>query len=39
MNFLFESVASVLTNLAKGVATTCMWFFYEPEVPVSLREE
>ncbi|WP_297131060.1 cyclic lactone autoinducer peptide [Terrisporobacter sp.] len=35
MGFLVE----FFNNLAHGASTYCMAFFFEPEVPKSLREE
>ncbi|MDU4935039.1 MAG: cyclic lactone autoinducer peptide [Peptostreptococcaceae bacterium] len=39
MNFLFESIAEFISNLASGTSTYCSFVFYEPEMPKSLREE
>ncbi len=39
MNFLFNSLAELLTNIAQGASTYCMFIFFEPEMPKSLREE
>ncbi|GAA3648177.1 cyclic lactone autoinducer peptide [Asaccharospora irregularis] len=39
MKFLMNAVSGTATRVAGGVATFCMFFFFEPEVPKSLREE
>ncbi|MGL5694688.1 MAG: cyclic lactone autoinducer peptide [Peptostreptococcaceae bacterium] len=39
MNFLLNSVADLLSNLASGASTYCGFIFFEPEMPKSLREE
>lgn len=39
MNFLLDSVAELLSNLASGASTYCALIFFEPEMPKSLREE
>ena len=39
MNFLFEAASELLTKIGTGASTFCVFVFYEPEVPKSLREE
>lgn len=39
MNFLFDSIASFISNFASGASTYCSFVFYEPKMPKSLREE
>ncbi|MGL6105234.1 cyclic lactone autoinducer peptide [Romboutsia sp.] len=39
METLLNSIASFITNIANGVAPACVFMFFEPEVPESLREE
>lgn len=39
MNFLFNSFAELLTSIAQSASTHCMFIFFEPEIPKSLREE
>ncbi|SCI04282.1 MULTISPECIES: cyclic lactone autoinducer peptide [unclassified Romboutsia] len=39
MNSLFDSIAGFISNLASSASTYCMFVFFEPEVPKSLREE
>ena len=39
MNFLFNSISELLIGIAQEAATYCMFIFFEPEKPKSLREE
>lgn len=39
MNFLFNGLSELITNIANGAATCCAFLFFEPEIPESLREE
>ena len=39
MNFLFNSISELLIGIAQEAATYCMFIFFEPEIPKSLREE
>ena len=39
MNFLFNSLAELLTTIAQEASTHCMFLFFEPEMPNSLKEE
>ena len=39
MNFLFNSISELLIGIAQEAATDCMFIFFEPEIPKSLREE
>lgn len=39
MNFLSRSVSGLAVRVAGGAALFCSFFFFEPEVPKSLREE
>jgi cyclic lactone autoinducer peptide len=39
MNFLFESISNVVTNISMGASVCCALLFFESEVPKSLREE
>lgn len=39
MDFLLNTVSNLAKTVAYGASTFCMMFFFEPEVPESLREE
>lgn len=39
MDNLLNSVSDLLTKIAGGASTFCVFMFFEPEVPASLREE
>ena len=39
MEGMLNSISSLLTNIAQGASTFCVFMFFEPEVPKSLREE
>ena len=39
MNFLFDSIAEMISNLASGVSTNCAQIYFEPQKTKSLREE
>lgn len=39
MNFIFDSIAEFISNLASNASTYCAFIFFEKEVPKSLREE
>lgn len=39
MDFLFNAISNVISNVSQGASTFCMLVFFEPEVPKSLREE
>lgn len=39
MDFVLNSVSNIASRVAGGVSKFCVFFFFEPEVPKSLREE
>lgn len=39
MDFVFNSISSMLEKIAGGASTFCVFMFFEPEMPESLREE
>ncbi|MDK2563072.1 cyclic lactone autoinducer peptide [Romboutsia sedimentorum] len=39
MNFLFDAISNMISNVSQGASTFCVMVFFEPEVPKSLREE
>jgi cyclic lactone autoinducer peptide len=39
MEFLFNAASELLAKIGTGASTFCVFVFYEPEVPKSLREE
>lgn len=39
METLFNTVSDLLNKVAGGASTFCVFMFFEPEVPKSLREE
>ncbi|MDY3958128.1 cyclic lactone autoinducer peptide [Romboutsia timonensis] len=39
MNFLFNILSELLSGVAKEASTYCVFMFFEPEIPKSLREE
>ena len=38
MNFLFNSISELLIGIAQEAATYCMFIFFEPEIPKSLKK-
>ena len=36
---IFNSISELLIGIAQEAATYCMFIFFEPEIPKSLREE
>lgn len=39
MDFLANAVSNLVEKVAGGASTFCIFIFFEPEVPKSLREE
>lgn len=39
MKFLLNSIANIATKVAGGVSNFCVFYFFEPELPESLKEE
>lgn len=39
MNFIYSLITNMTTSVANDISNRCMFLFFEPEVPKSLREE